>query len=123
MRILHCILLFLCLFLSGQLAAESKVGQELYQAYCTQCHGKEGDGWGVNAATMDVLPKDHTDTKEMISRTDEDIFIAIKKGGKAVSKSNLMPNWDANMTDEEIDELVVYVRTLCCQKEEISDEN
>ncbi|WP_394392104.1 c-type cytochrome [Shewanella woodyi] len=123
MRTFHCILLLLSLALSGQLAAKSTKGELLYQAYCTQCHGKEGDGWGVNAATMDVLPKDHTDTKEMISRTDEDIFIAIKKGGKAVSKSNLMPNWDANMTDEEINELVAYVRTLCCQKEELSNEN
>ncbi|WDE12892.1 c-type cytochrome [Thalassomonas haliotis] len=99
-------------------AADAVKGEVFYQAYCTQCHGVNGDGWGVNAATMDVLPKDHTETKEMITRTDEDIFKAIKEGGKAVSKSNLMPNWDANMTDEEIHDLVAYVRTICCEKEE-----
>ena len=97
-------------------ATDTKNGEVLYQAYCTQCHGLNGDGWGVNAASMDVLPKDHTDTKGMVTRTDEDIFIAIKKGGKAVSKSNLMPNWDANMTDQEINDLVAYVRLLCCEK-------
>jgi hypothetical protein len=29
-----------------------------------------------------------------------------------------MPNWDKNMTDDEIRDLVVYDRTLCCEKEE-----
>ena len=119
MKILYKILLIWSLFLSSQLIAEDgEKGEMLYQAYCTQCHGKNGDGWGVNAASMDVLPKDHTDTKEMISRTDDDIFKAIKEGGKAVSKSSLMPNWDANMTDDEIRDLVAYVRTICCQKED-----
>ena len=99
-------------------AADAEKGKIFYQAYCTQCHGVDGDGWGVNAASMDVLPKDHTDRKEMITRTDADIFLAIKKGGKAVSKSNLMPNWDANMTDEEINDLVAHVRTICCEQGE-----
>lgn len=88
--------------------------EQLYTVYCSQCHGLEGDGFGVNAADMDVLPKDHTDTEEMVSRTDEDLFKAIKFGGKAVGKSILMPNWDANMTDAEIHTLVAYLRLLCC---------
>ncbi|WP_271272402.1 c-type cytochrome [Aliamphritea hakodatensis] len=91
-------------------------GQKLYTVYCSQCHGLEGDGFGVNAADMDILPKDHTDTDEMVSRTDEDLFKAIKFGGKAVGKSILMPNWDGNMTDAEIDALVAYLRVLCCEE-------
>lgn len=119
MKLFYQILLVWFMPLGNQsLAGDIDKGKKLYQAYCTQCHGVNGDGWGVNAASMDVLPKDHTDTKEMISRTDEDIFKAIKEGGKAVSKSNLMPNWDKNMTDEEIRDLVAYVRVLCCEKEE-----
>ncbi|MBL4909594.1 MAG: cytochrome c [Alteromonadaceae bacterium] len=118
MKYIQVIALLLLLTNNALATNDVKKGEILYQAYCTQCHGINGDGWGVNAATMDVLPKDHTDTKGMITRTDADIFKAIKEGGKAVSKSNLMPNWDANMTDEEINYLVVYVRTLCCQKGE-----
>jgi len=104
--------------LQGNVIADdtTSLGKNLYDAYCTQCHGLEGDGYGINVADMDVLPKDHTDTQEMITRTDEDLFKAIKFGGKAVSKSVLMPNWDANLTDEEINALVVYLRELCCVK-------
>lgn len=119
MKLFHRILLLCCCLFADAVSANNvENGKVLYQAYCTQCHGINGDGWGVNAASMDVLPKDHTDTKEMITRTDEDIFIAIKEGGKAVSKSNLMPNWDVNMSDAEIRDLVSYVRTLCCENRE-----
>ncbi len=105
------------LFLSSVTFADTdsaSQGEKLYAVYCSQCHGLEGDGFGVNAADMDVLPKDHTDTEEMVSRTDEDLFKAIKHGGKAVGKSILMPNWDGNMTDAEINTLVAYLRELCC---------
>ncbi len=90
-------------------------GEQLYRIYCTQCHGLEGDGYGINVEDMEVLPKDHTDTKEMMTRTDEDLFKAIKHGGKAIDKSVLMPNWDANFSDEQITSLVRYLRTVCCE--------
>ena len=48
----------------------------------------------------------------MQARSDADLFKAIKQGGKAVDKSVLMPNWDANMSDDEIRDLVAYLRVL-----------
>ena len=92
-------------------------GKILYQVYCVQCHGLGGDGYGINVADMEVLPKDHTDTNEMKARTDADLFKAIKHGGKAVDKSVLMPNWDANLSDDQINDLVNYLRILCCKKD------
>lgn len=91
-------------------------GKDLYRIYCTQCHGVGGNGKGVNAATLSVQPRDHTDTAEMSARTDEDLFKAIKHGGKAVNKSVLMPNWNANLSDDDIHSLVAYLRELCCKK-------
>lgn len=89
-------------------------GKTLYRIYCTQCHGIEGDGYGINVEDMEVLPRDHTDAKEMLTRTDQDLFKAIKHGGKAIDKSVLMPNWDANFSDEQIMSLVRYLRSVCC---------
>jgi cytochrome c oxidase cbb3-type subunit 3 len=91
-------------------------GKELYHIYCTQCHGVQGNGKGVNAATLSIQPRDHTDAAEMGARTDEDLFKSIKHGGKAVNKSVLMPNWDANLSDEDIHDLVAHLRELCCKK-------
>ena len=83
-----------------------------YNAYCVQCHGINRDGNGINSRDMAVKPRDHTDTKGMADTPDELLFKAIKGGGLAVGKSVLMPRWDGVMNDEEIGELVAYLRIV-----------
>lgn len=102
----------------GAALAEDKVsrGALLYQVYCVQCHGVKGNGAGVNAAHMAVMPRDHTDTGEMSARTDEELFKVIKHGGKSINKSVLMPAWGRNLSDEDIHALVTHLRSLCCRK-------
>ena len=97
------------------IGADATHGQALYTTYCTQCHGTAGNGKGVNTPHLSVQPRDHTDRAEMSARTDDELFKAIKSGGQAVNKSILMPNWDGNLTDDEIRDLVSYLRRLCCQ--------
>lgn len=83
-----------------------------YNLYCVQCHGVNRDGNGVNSKDMAVKPRDHTDTKAMGDTPDDLLFKAIKGGGLAVGKSILMPKWDSVMNDEEIGELVGYLRIV-----------
>lgn len=99
------------------LAADVDHGKLLYETYCTQCHGLSGDGKGINAPHLAVQPRNHTDRGEMSARTDDDLFKAIKEGGQAVNKSILMPNWDGNIDDDGIHDLVAYLRHLCCEAE------
>lgn len=96
-------------------AADVNHGKALYETYCTQCHGLSGNGKGINSPHLSVQPRNHTDRAEMSARTDEDLFKAIKHGGQAVNKSILMPNWDGNLSDGDIHDLVGYLRQLCCQ--------
>lgn len=84
-----------------------------YRAYCVQCHGSLGNGKGINIRDMSVLPRDHTDAKEMGARSDADIFKVIKQGGVAINKSALMPAWGDILSDDEINDLVQHLRTLC----------
>ena len=87
-----------------------------YRTYCWQCHGSAGNGKGINIRDMSVQPRDHTDSKTMSALSDDDIFKAIKEGGQAVNKSVLMPPWGNTFPDEEIRDLVQYLRGLChCQ--------
>jgi cytochrome c oxidase cbb3-type subunit 3 len=118
MKKLAIIMVTLACVLSQPSQADPMSGKKLYQAYCAQCHGMEGDGYGINVESMEVLPRDHTDTKEMMARTDADLFKVIKFGGKSIDKSVLMPNWDGTLADDEIDLLVAYLRVLCCKAEE-----
>lgn len=99
---------------TAAVAADADNGKALYEAYCTQCHGLTGEGNGVNASHLKVQPRDHTDRAEMSARTDADLFKAIKQGGQAVNKSILMPNWDGNLSDAEIHDIIAHLRRLCC---------
>jgi cytochrome c oxidase cbb3-type subunit 3 len=61
---------------------------------------------------MAVKPRDHTDTRAMGDTPDETLFKAIKGGGLAVSKSILMPKWEGVLNDDDIKELVTYLRVV-----------
>lgn len=96
-------------------AAETAIdAKQLYRVYCTQCHGINANGNGINASHMSVQPRDHTDRTEMSTRTDEELFKVIKLGGKSINKSILMPAWGSNLSDAQIHQLVSHLRGLCC---------
>lgn len=99
--------------IAGNVGHTAEKGEVLYKTYCAQCHGMRGNGMGVNVRDMSVQPRDHTDPVAMSSRSDADLHKAIKEGGQAISKSVLMPPWGKVMNDEEINELVKYLRVLC----------
>ncbi len=97
-------------------AQAKETPEDNYRAYCVQCHGVTGNGKGINVRDMSVIPRDHTDARAMSSRSDEMLFKVIKDGGIAIEKSNLMPPWNNTLSDEEIRDLVQYLRKLCqCQ--------
>jgi len=102
----------LCAALSTTVHATT--AKDNYNHYCTQCHGENGGGDGINATSeMPVSPRDHTSAKEMSKLTSEDVYFAIKDGGKSVGKSSLMPKWDGTMDDGDIKALVSYLKKLC----------
>ncbi len=111
-----CLFVLAAICTSAEADDQLEMGKQLYEIYCTSCHGLTGDGWGINAEHMQTEPADHTENGEMDKRSDDELFKAIKYGGKSLSKSVLMPKWEGNMTDEQINLLVAYIRSLCCTK-------
>lgn len=84
-----------------------------YDTYCVQCHGVNRNGRGVNSRDMSVQPRDHSDAKGMGGIPDEEIAKVIKEGGLAANKSVLMPAWGNVLSDDEIKEMVAYLRHVC----------
>lgn len=116
MRIVKVIAAELCaasLLLAWSIAPAAEKAADNYRTYCTQCHGVHGNGKGINVRDMSVQPRDHTDAKEMSTRSDEDIYKVIKDGGVAINKSVLMPPWADVFSDEEIHGLVAHLREMC----------
>lgn len=87
--------------------------KDTYQWYCAQCHGVKGKGNGINSTFLTVPPRDHTKADYLETRTDEQLFNAIKLGGVAVGRAPCMPAWGHTLDEEMITSLVRYIRELC----------
>lgn len=104
----------LALLAGGAAAAQgdAKAGRALYNKWCTSCHGVGGKGDGPVAANLPVKPGNHTDGTRMNTLPDTYLFTIIKQGGQAVQKSQMMPPWGTQLTDQQIRDVIAYVRSL-----------
>ena len=99
-------------FGSAQVKGDPKAGKAKYDANCVGCHGATGKGDGAAAAALTPKPQDHTDGKTMNALSDKYLFDIIKDGGAAVKKAAFMPASNKKLTDQEISDVVAYIRSL-----------
>jgi mono/diheme cytochrome c family protein len=86
--------------------------RELYATHCAPCHGPKGKGDGPRAEVIRSLMPDFSNAAAMGKVDDAFLFEMIKKGSSQFGRSNAMPAWGMQLTDEEIRALVAYIRTL-----------
>ena len=91
---------------------ELRLGQATYQHYCQTCHGEKGVGDGFNAFNLDPRPRDISDPAFQKKKTDADLADAIQRGGAGVGLSSLMPPWGRTLSRPQIDQVVLYLRSL-----------
>jgi len=70
---------------------DPKAGRELYNKWCSSCHGVAGKGDGPVSVGLPVKPGNHADGTRMNILTDTYLFTIVKQGGPAVQKSQMMP--------------------------------
>lgn len=97
---------------SAQTKGDPKAGKAKYDQLCVTCHGATGKGDGPSGAGLNPKPQDHTNGKYMNTLTDKYLFDIIKAGGAGIKKSPLMPPWEGALKDEDISNLVAYIRSL-----------
>jgi mono/diheme cytochrome c family protein len=110
-------------------------GRQVFNYFCSHCHGEKGQGNGYNSMNLDPRPRDLSDSLEpyMAELSNEDIFHSIREGvagsypekkeaaAEAKEKkaeedeeggSPLMPYWGYTLSEEQVWDLVAFVRTL-----------
>lgn len=100
---------------SGKGGIES--GRENFLAWCINCHGEKGKGDGPLSTTLGqgIKPRNLTDAKLLSTRTDDFLFKVIRNGGASVGFSEaMMPHKDM-LTDEEIRNVILYIRGDICK--------
>ena len=85
-------------------------GQRLYLTNCASCHGANGQGsW--RAWLFLLRAGNLADKRVSSSRSEEYLFLLIKNGGATIGKPG-MPAFGYYLTDDQIRELVRYLRRL-----------
>lgn len=99
-------------------AGDAAAGKSVYDVNCMSCHGPTGKGDGPVGAVLNPPPRDFStaqfkfDTdKDGKTGTDADLKNVITKGGAAYGGSPLMAPW-AQLSDTDIENVIVYIRTL-----------
>lgn len=83
-------------------------GSIVFQHYCVLCHGAKADGKGRAAKLYQPKPADLVHTDKNVQY----IELIVRKGGAAVGRSQFMPPWGEELTEEQIGDVVAYIDSL-----------
>jgi mono/diheme cytochrome c family protein len=88
---------------------DSQHGHTIFKRYCQGCHGPDGQGAGkgfmphvgplARKGYIDLLPDSYLTT-------------VIEEGGEATGKSGFMPSWKTTLTEQDIADVIAYIRTF-----------
>ena len=92
---------------------QREAGKALYDQYCSQCHGVDGDGNGYAAPYMQPRPRDLTagrfklrTTPSGALPTDDDLIKVIREGMPYTT----MIGWP-DFADHEVKNIIYYIKT------------
>lgn len=83
-------------------------GGLVFANYCVTCHGINADGNGRAARLYNPKPAN----LRMSDKNDAYFGLIVRKGGAALGRSEFMPTWEAELTHEQISDVVAYLRSI-----------
>lgn len=89
-------------------------GSIVFHHYCELCHGINADGNGRAARLYNPRPANLV----MSDKNDQYKELIIRRGGKALARSEFMPPWGDELTDEQISDVVAFLRSIRAPKGE-----
>ncbi|MFQ5960822.1 MAG: c-type cytochrome [Candidatus Methylomirabilales bacterium] len=88
-------------------------GKDIYETFCSVCHGSQGDGRGPAAKNLSVKPRDFTSKDFVIEGREEEIYRIIFMGATRASHgSPLMPEWKTTLSREQVQDIIEYLKTF-----------
>ena len=91
-------------------AGDASRGQPIYTANCMACHGEKADGKGPAAVALRPAPPDLSRAAWWEGRAESQVVGVIRAGRPGTP---MLAN--TNLKDEEIADLVAYLRSLAVQ--------
>jgi len=94
----------------GKTTHEASVyrGVIVYNHYCVLCHGVNADGAGRAAKLYSPKPANLLKS----DKNDQYMELIIRRGGKLLGRSEAMPAWGEELTDEQISDVVAFLGSI-----------
>jgi mono/diheme cytochrome c family protein len=95
---------------AGDLRGNPEAGKKIFTQNCVVCHGVEGKGDGPASAGLNPKPANFGDPARQLAMTEAKQVNIVTKGGAAEKLSPIMPSFGDALTDQQIRDVVAYVR-------------
>ena len=102
-RSIRAAVILLAALAATQFSFAQGSGADTFKAKCTMCHGEDGLGNTSVGKAMGVVSYKEPDVKKL---TNAEMTTIIKNG------KNKMPAFNGQLTDAQIKDVLVYIRTL-----------
>jgi mono/diheme cytochrome c family protein len=82
-------------------------GRRIYEQHCMECHGSQGRGDGVKAASLSPRPGNLVSAATS-AKSDKDLLKIIANGRPRTA----MPAWKDRLSEQDQQEVLRYIRSL-----------
>lgn len=100
-----------------ELNGNSARGRGIFQNNCIACHGVDGNGQGPLSGAFDPPPGNFTNKARMAGLDDLYLYTIVSEGGPAVGKCMEMGAWKHTLSDQQVRDVVAFIRTFVAEKE------
>lgn len=83
-------------------------GGIVFRTYCVLCHGATGEGNGRTARMYNPRPANLVKSQHNEAYKEQ----IIRRGGEGMGRSPFMPPWGEQLTDEQISDLVQFLKSI-----------
>lgn len=83
-------------------------GSLVFFNYCVTCHGPNADGQGRAARLYDPRPANLRASDKNAAY----MQLIIRRGGQALGRSEFMPPWGEELTEEQIADVTSYLQSI-----------
>ena len=91
---------------------EQAQGKRIFYEQCVWCHADSTPAGPSNRSNVSPDPPLMNDGAILNAESDASLHKIIAFGGPAAGKSAMMPPYGLSLRDEEIDDLVAYIRVI-----------
>lgn len=83
-------------------------GRTLFVQRCAVCHGEKADGQSSLARMLNPKPANLLVSKLDVAARNQ----IVRKGGASVGRSPVMPNWEAELPESDLRNVIAYVGSI-----------